>query len=131
MNKDEAVKCLELSKQFFSEGNTNKSVKFAKKSLTLFESTETKDWIEFLSTQSATTAEPKEDATIRKRAAKPKEEEEKRYTPQQVAAISKILKMKRNGDLYGILNLEKDASDADIKKAYRKLALTCHPGIFN
>ena len=30
-------------------------------------------------------------------------------------------------DLYHILNLNKSATDTDIKKSYRKLAFQCHP----
>ena len=30
-------------------------------------------------------------------------------------------------DYYAALGLDNEASEADIKKAYRKLAMTCHP----
>ena len=32
-------------------------------------------------------------------------------------------------DLYGLLELKEDASDADIRKAYRRLAKQCHPDL--
>ena len=34
-------------------------------------------------------------------------------------------------DFYKILDVSRDASDRDIKKAYRKLALKYHPGKLN
>lgn len=37
------------------------------------------------------------------------------------------LKKSQRKDYYKILGVEKDASDADIKKAYRKLAIIHHP----
>ncbi len=35
--------------------------------------------------------------------------------------------MAQSKDYYAALGLDKEATDADIKKAYRKLAMTCHP----
>ncbi len=35
--------------------------------------------------------------------------------------------MSQSKDYYAALGLDKDATDTDIKKAYRKLAMTCHP----
>jgi len=46
------------------------------------------------------------------------------YTQEQVNAVKKINKCK---DLYEVLGLSKDATDDDIKKSYRKLALLLHP----
>ena len=46
------------------------------------------------------------------------------FTSEQVEAVRKIKKCK---DYYEILGLEKDVSDVEIKKAYKKLALQFHP----
>ena len=46
------------------------------------------------------------------------------YTPEQIEAVRKIKQCK---DYYEILGVTKDATDSDLKKAYRKLALQFHP----
>lgn len=51
------------------------------------------------------------------------------YTADQEAMVKKILKAKEGGRgaHYRVLGVEKDATDSDLKKAYRKLALKLHP----
>ncbi|KAF9082123.1 hypothetical protein BGX23_012785 [Mortierella sp. AD031] len=50
---------------------------------------------------------------------------EREYTPEQAAAVKKI--RSSGGDFYKVLGINKDATEAEIKKAYRKLALQMHP----
>ena len=38
-----------------------------------------------------------------------------------------VCRIKKCKDFYEVLNVKKDCSDADLKKAYRKLALQMHP----
>lgn len=46
------------------------------------------------------------------------------YTPEQVAEVNKFLKLK---DFYEILGVQKSATEDEVKKAYRKMALKFHP----
>jgi hypothetical protein len=48
------------------------------------------------------------------------------HTPDQAAIVKKILAVAKRGH-YDVLGVPKAASDAEIKKAYRKLALKLHP----
>lgn len=50
--------------------------------------------------------------------------EEKNYTAEQLEAVKKVKKCK---DYYEILGVSKEATEADLKKQYRKLALQFHP----
>lgn len=49
---------------------------------------------------------------------------EKDYTEEQVVSVKRIKKCK---DYYEILEVSKDATEMELKKQYRKLALALHP----
>ncbi|RCK65439.1 Protein HLJ1 [Candida viswanathii] len=48
------------------------------------------------------------------------------YTKEQETIVLKVLSYKPH-QFYEILSVEKSASDGEIKKSYRKLAIKCHP----
>ena len=52
--------------------------------------------------------------------------QEKKYTIEQKTAVIRVRKCSATA-FYEILGLEKGVSDAEIKKAYRKLSLLTHP----
>ncbi|KAJ3186742.1 hypothetical protein HDU85_007562 [Gaertneriomyces sp. JEL0708] len=137
MNKDEALRCLQISKEKSKAGDTEKAIKFAKKSLALCETSEGREWMTFLSSRgsapsstSSSTQASATGATPRHRGAAKAEEStsaSRPYTPEQVEGIKRIKACKAKGDLYAVLGLEKGSTDVEIKKAYRKLALQFHP----
>ena len=52
--------------------------------------------------------------------------QDKKFTVEQKAAVIRVRKCSHTA-YYEILGLEKSCSDAEIKKAYRKLSLLTHP----
>ena len=52
--------------------------------------------------------------------------QDRKYTIEQKTAVIRVRKCAATA-FYEILGLEKDASEAEIKKAYRKLSLLTHP----
>lgn len=70
------------------------------------------------------------DATRNGNAAKSRDHnqgnQERKYTVEQKTAVIRVRKCSATA-FYEILGLEKSASEAEIKKAYRKLSLLTHP----
>ena len=70
------------------------------------------------------------DATPNGNAAKSRDHnqgnQERKYTVEQKTAVIRVRKCSATA-FYEILALEKSVSDAEIKKAYRKLSLLTHP----
>ncbi|KAH8093270.1 DnaJ-domain-containing protein [Cristinia sonorae] len=72
-------------------------------------------------------AEPNGKATTSARNGSASAEQKKRdYTPEQAAVVKRIRACKVT-EYYEIMSLKRDCEEADVKKAYRKLALSLHP----
>uniref|UniRef100_A0A1B6LIW9 J domain-containing protein n=1 Tax=Graphocephala atropunctata TaxID=36148 RepID=A0A1B6LIW9_9HEMI len=131
VNKDEAERCIEIAEKCILDGNRDKAEKFLQKAEKLFSTQKAKDLLERLQQFNNASRRPSspqtEESVPRKRSAAPKKEEtssDNDYSKDQLEAVRRIRKCK---DYYEILGVEKDASDSDIKKAYKKLALQLHP----
>lgn len=145
MNADAAQQCLDISRCAWSERrDLGKALKFARKAEQLHSTAAGRRWLAELSSagvdgaagaDGATRGQSRSAANRTGFDAKPepaKKESQaggdggssnssigREYTGEQVEAVRRIKKCGR--DYYAVLGLVRDCSDADIKKAYRKV----------
>ena len=136
-NKDEALRALAIARTKLEEGDGKGAKKFAQKSQSLYASQEAAEVI-----RKADQAVPKASGFEKENGASstahrtpkssadggssPSSTESKSFTTVQVKIVERVRKC-RHTSYYEILELQKEATDAQIKKSYRKLALQLHP----
>mmetsp|Transcript_5773 Transcript_5773/g.8072 ORF Transcript_5773/g.8072 Transcript_5773/m.8072 type:complete len:386 (-) Transcript_5773:19-1176(-) len=136
VNKDEAIRCVEIGIQYEEKGEYEKALKFYSKSISLFATDEAKSRYTKLKVKLETGSthtkkeEPRAQPHHRHQAHSSNNSNNNTsttsndWTPEQKELVDKVRKCK---DYYEILGVAKDATDAEIKKQYKKLALSCHP----
>ncbi|BGP49188.1 Chaperone protein dnaJ [Rhodotorula kratochvilovae] len=148
VNRDEALRALAIAQRHLDAGKLDSAIRFAKKSIaleptlqearTLLARAETlassssagaSDEPAPSASTSATSAGPSSASTssrAKSKAPEPAPSTAKQYTAEQLAVVKRV-KGCRATAYYEILELEKTCSDGQVKKAYRKLALSLHP----
>ncbi|KAJ2807429.1 Chaperone protein dnaJ [Coemansia furcata] len=130
VNRDEAARALDIAQKKWSAGDTAGALRIARKSHSLFPTTLSGKLIaEYEKTNSPPPPPKEEENELRSRAKPtsetPKEENTRTHTPQQLASVRGVIKAKN--DYYKVLGAERTATDAELKRAYRKSALLFHP----
>ncbi|KAI9458101.1 DnaJ-domain-containing protein [Russula earlei] len=143
-NRDEALRCLHISQKHRSAGNLPSARKFVQKSLALFSTPEAIRLLEVIDSEVASTSSSASTAgstthpsasgakhrnapSATKSTSQSTSTKEKReYTADNLAVVERVRGCKVT-EYYEILAVKRDCDEADVKRAYRKLALALHP----
>lgn len=145
MNKEQAERCRDMGAEALRQGDLPRAIKFLQKSLKLYpipgvEALLSQAKAQQQSTSSArknnsTTAADSETSQHSSGGSRPVSKEGmngadgRAYSEEQVKIVEEVLRSKQGGRgaHYRVLKLNQGCSEAEIKKAYRKLSLKVHP----
>uniref|UniRef100_A0A3Q3WZQ4 J domain-containing protein n=1 Tax=Mola mola TaxID=94237 RepID=A0A3Q3WZQ4_MOLML len=136
VNRDEAERCIDIATAALSEGQPEKAQRFLVKAQRLFPTEKARVLLELMAKTGFTARHggpsdsvsgPRQQQSSSEEDTRPEEkpsDASKPYTADQLDAVRRI---KQCRDFYDILGVQADASDAELKRSYRKLALKFHP----
>uniref|UniRef100_A0A3P8WIW9 DnaJ heat shock protein family (Hsp40) member B12b n=1 Tax=Cynoglossus semilaevis TaxID=244447 RepID=A0A3P8WIW9_CYNSE len=114
VNRDEAERCIDIATAALKNEQPEKAQRFLEKAQRLFPTEKAKELLNQRRQPVSEEAKPEEKPT----------EAAKSYSSEQVEAVRRVKQCK---DFYEILSVQKDASEDELKRSYRKLALKFHP----
>ncbi|XP_045464639.1 dnaJ homolog subfamily B member 14-like [Harmonia axyridis] len=121
-NKDEATHCLDIAEKCIQQKNFGRGIKFLNKSLTLYPSEKAQSLLNSIQ-DLPYQKDCRPSLELRKKIS-PKCRT-RSHTPDELDEI--IIQILNSHNYYDILKLDKDATDKEIKKSYKQLALILHP----